>query len=213
MRRSLTGSNSSSASAGLSGISDLAGSCCQTAGGLGPTSLSVHQAQLAASCCGQVRSAIMAGALGGPIVHALLSSSLISMLAALRVTLTQALGTSATPVTGGSGPGSSLGVDPGNGLPSGSASNLSGHGASSGNGMIAAAAAAAAAGGGFQNLSPSRLLAAMPHVLALARINPPPGLALAPLHQPQLSSAVVLQHQNPLHSHARQHIALPHIVG
>ncbi|CAH8854311.1 unnamed protein product [Trichobilharzia szidati] len=42
-------------------------------------------------CCSKVRSAIMANSLNGPVVHTMLSASLINMLASLHTTLSQAL--------------------------------------------------------------------------------------------------------------------------
>lgn len=104
---------------------------------------------LAASCCGQVRSAIMAGALGGPAIHTLLSASLISMLTVLRATLAHAFNT----YNGSSGTSSNNTVN---------------------------TSASSSPQGSSQTVSPTRLIAAMPHLMALARIHLPHGFAFGP---------------------------------
>lgn len=87
-------------------------------------------------CCLKARSAIVASALSGPVIHTILSTSLMSMLTALRAPLANALELNAFPSTRGS--------DGLAGLPN--------------------------------QLPPSRLLASMPQLLALANANPIPGI-------------------------------------
>lgn len=95
--------------------------------------------ELGSNCCGQVRSAIVAGALGGPAIHSILSSSLISMLSVLRMTLTQNYPPSTT--------------TPPHAPPD-----------------------AALQATSISLLSPARIIAAMPHLMALARIPLPTGM-------------------------------------
>ncbi len=113
------------------------------------TSSEDHLNELAASCCGQVRSAIMAGALGGPAIHTILSGSLISMLAVLRMTLVQTFSPSNRMQT-----------------PQATTQTVAHNAITNG-------------------VSPARLIAAMPHLMALARIHLPPAGAGNPAGNPR----------------------------
>nr|VZI45211.1 unnamed protein product [Spirometra erinaceieuropaei] len=115
---------------------------------------------LAANCCGQVRSAIMAGALSGPAIHTLLSASLISMLAVLRMILTQTL------TTGNNG--------------SSSSNAISGLNTSAGTNSPTSGSFTLTTSPHPHGLSPVRLLLAMPYLIALARIHLLQGLVFGP---------------------------------
>uniref|UniRef100_A0A0X3PKD4 DNA-binding death effector domain-containing protein 2 n=1 Tax=Schistocephalus solidus TaxID=70667 RepID=A0A0X3PKD4_SCHSO len=136
---------------------------------------------LAANCCGQVRSAIMAGALSGPAIHTLLSASLISMLAVLRMILTQTLTSSNSGST--------------------STNSISGHNTPTGTNSATNSSFTLTTSPHSHGLSPVRLLLAMPYLIALARIHLLQGLVFGPsgpLGPPGISSRGINQPIGPL---------------
>ncbi|CAL8101359.1 unnamed protein product [Calicophoron daubneyi] len=141
------------------------------------SSSDISQEQIAVGCCDRVRSAMVANALSGPVIHTLLSTSLVSLLKSLRATLSQAFDSS------GISSASSMSLDGENLLSSGS--------------------------GAGNSLYPSRLLAAMPQLLALASANfiPNhliPGQPRSRQQQPPQSASRSRSNQQPI-----RHYLLP----